>query len=117
VSLAGSATNRIAPALVAIEEAQGNAAIARGEDPARTVAPRWTAFWSAWRVWTVAQRAWADAYEAGAPGLAQAEATAKAAACALPSALPPDVPVEVVVIDGVVCVMLPGVDAGKDGGM
>ncbi len=111
--VAGRASDRIMTALVAVETAQGDAAIARSEDPGVTVAPKWEPLWKAWRVWTASQRAWAAAYDSGAPGLAQAEEAARAAACALPAALPPDVPAVIVAVDGIVCAGL----TGKDGGM
>ncbi len=116
VSLAGEISNGLAPALVAVETAQGDAAIARGEDPQKTVAAAWAPFWAAWKAWTAAQRAWAAAYDAGAPGLEQAEAAARAAFCAARAALPASAPPELLTIAGLSCALLPAGAAAQDGG-
>jgi len=107
VTIAGEVTNRATPALVVIETVQGDAAIARGEDPEKTVAPKWAPFWTAWKVWVAAQRAWADAYEHGGTGLAQAEASAQAAFCKASAVLPPEVPKAVIGVATIACAELP----------
>lgn len=123
VTIAGIATNTITASLVAVEEAQGNAALERGEDPELTVMPKWAPFWSAWRIWIAAQRGWADAYERGASDAWQAEEAARAALCRAREVLPPEVPREVIAGVGLACVVLPSApavlpmrDAGADGG-
>lgn len=107
VTIAGIATNTVTATLVALEEAQGIAAIDRGEDPEATVVPRWAPFWSAWKVWVAAHGAWADAFERGASDAGQAEAAARAALCAAQEALPPEVPREVAMVAGIACAVLP----------
>ena len=101
VEIAGDATNRITPVLVAIETAQGEEAISRGEDPAITVAPRWAPFWSVWKSWCAAQRAWASAYELGTVG--QQQDDARTAFCKAFSALPTDVPRDALLGTGIEC--------------
>lgn len=111
VTIAGIATNTITASLVAVEEAQGNAALERGEDPELTVLPRWAPFWSAWRIWIAAQGAWADAVERGASDAWQAEEAARAALCRAREVLPPEVPREVLAGIGIACVLLPSAPA------
>lgn len=109
VAIAGDATERATPALVAIMGAQGDAAIARGDDPRQTVLPRWASFWAAWKIWVAAQNAWATAYEARASNLGQVEAAARGAFCRAAEVLPDEVPRQVVATTAITCGVLRGV--------